>query len=54
MDFIPEKSALEVDEIRMDKEAMGTLAFTIRRQRSKHGGCRRRRGRRNPASHRGG
>jgi hypothetical protein len=31
MDFSLEKSALEVDEIREDKEAMGTLAFMTRR-----------------------
>jgi hypothetical protein len=31
MDFSQEKSTLEVDEIREDKEAMGTLAFTTRR-----------------------
>uniref|UniRef100_A0A452YGQ9 40S ribosomal protein S17 n=1 Tax=Aegilops tauschii subsp. strangulata TaxID=200361 RepID=A0A452YGQ9_AEGTS len=27
MDFVPEKSALEVDEIRVDKETMDMLAF---------------------------
>jgi small subunit ribosomal protein S17e len=27
MDFVPEKSALEVDEIRVDKETMEMLAF---------------------------
>jgi hypothetical protein len=31
MDFISEKSALEVDKIYMDKEAARMLAFTTRR-----------------------
>jgi hypothetical protein len=31
MDFVLEKSALEVDEIRADKRAAGTLAFMTRR-----------------------
>jgi hypothetical protein len=31
MDFVPKKSALEVDEICADKRAAGTLAFTTRR-----------------------
>jgi hypothetical protein len=30
MDFVPEKSVLEGDEIHMDKRAVGTLAFTTR------------------------
>jgi hypothetical protein len=54
MDFIPEKSALEVDEIGVDKETMGTLAFTTRRRRSARRGYRQRRRKRNPASRGGG
>jgi hypothetical protein len=50
MNFVPEKSALEVDEIHKDKEAMGMLAFTTRRRRSERRGCRRRHRRPPPAS----
>jgi hypothetical protein len=31
MDFVPEKSALEVDEIRVGKKGDGALAFTTKR-----------------------
>jgi hypothetical protein len=31
MDFVPEMSALEVDEIRMDKRAAGMITFMTRR-----------------------
>jgi hypothetical protein len=34
-----EKPVLEVDEIRVDKETMETLAFTPRRRRSGRRGC---------------
>jgi hypothetical protein len=30
MDFVPERPALEADEIRVNKEMMETLAFTPR------------------------
>jgi hypothetical protein len=39
MDFVPEKSALEADETRADKEIMETLAFMPRWQRSECKGC---------------
>jgi hypothetical protein len=39
MDFIPEKPVLEVDEIRIDKKTMETLAFMSRRRRSGRRGC---------------
>jgi hypothetical protein len=44
MDFIPEKFALEVDEICVDKRMAGTLAFTTRQQRSERRECCQRRG----------
>jgi hypothetical protein len=44
MDFVSEKSALEVDEIHVEKEAMGMLAFMTRQQRRERRGCHRRRG----------
>jgi hypothetical protein len=40
MDFVLEKYALEVDEIHVDKEAAGTLAFMTRQQRSERRGYR--------------